>query len=120
MIFNVKDYEALRQATQALCEYFTSLNVPPESVFDSKLVAYELLGNILRHTNGEAQLKGELKEDHIELKILSESVFYVKENRSCTDVYAEHGRGLFLVDTVCEKDVVKTEDGLLVRIRIHK
>ena len=115
MIFEVKNCDTLQEALKAFCEFLQAQNVPPESVFDSRLVACELLSNVLRHTDGEAKLIGDIKDGGIDLKILSDFAFFPKGDCSCADVYSEHGRGLYLVQSVCKEHIFIEEDGIRVR-----
>lgn len=116
MIFEIKNYTNMQQAMQELCDFLFRNGVSSDRVFDSKLVAYELLGNVLRHAGCEAKFSGEIVDGFIELKIISDSDFCIPEKKPCPEVLAEHGRGLFLVSTVCEGQIFQ-EDGV-VRVRI--
>ena len=120
MFFKVKNYATLQTALDRLCEFLSEQNVHADSVFDSKLVACELLGNVLKYTDGEAGLHSEVKEDVIELKVLSDTFFALPEKIVCSELFAESGRGLFLVNTLCEGQVLTEKDGILARIRIKK
>ena len=118
MIFEIHNYQTLRSAVDALCDFLSSENVPDEGVFDSKLVAYELLGNVLKHAQGRASLHSALKNGFVELKLIAETPFIPPQTAQCADIHAEHGRGIYLVDSLCEQRCI-TEDGhLLVRIKI--
>ena len=120
MFYEVHNYDTLQAALRSLCEFLQSENVPQGSVFDCKLVACELLGNVLCHAKGKARLVSEIKDGFVELKIVSDSVFYAKEKTACADVTAEHGRGLFLVETIANGNVYIEKDGLKVRVRIEE
>ena len=120
MFFDVENHATLQRAVNALCDFLIEQNVPSDDIFDSKLVACELLGNVLRHKKGIARLCGEIKDGFVELKILSSSPFYPKEKQPCAEVYSEHDRGLFLVRSVCEERVFVDEDGIRVLIKISK
>ena len=52
-----------------LSEYLEESDIPEENVFDSKLVVSELVGNVLRHSDGVASLEGEIQGEFIELKV---------------------------------------------------
>ena len=119
MVFEIENYVALRCAVEELCKFLSSENVPSERVFDSRLVAYELLGNVLKHSGGSARLQGELVNGYVELKIASEIPFIPPDKSSCADVYAEHGRGIYLVDRICEERTLTEDGGIFVRIRIN-
>lgn len=118
MIFDVNDIATMHDAINALCRYLETHGVTPDCVFDSKLVASELIGNVLRHTNDGATVKGEIKDGYFELRVYSAVAFVPPAISRKADVYAEHGRGLFLVDSVCEERTVGDEGSILVRIKL--
>ena len=120
MFFEIENHATLQQAVNTLCDFLVANDVPSDSVFDSKLVACELLGNVLRHAKGKAKLCGEIKDGFVELKILSDAPFYPSGQKLCAEVYSEHGRGLFLVHSVCEERVFADENGIRALIRIAK
>ena len=119
MLFKVKDFEALQTALGKLCEDLSAQCVPAERIFDCKLVACELLGNVLKHTDGETALKSRIEKDFIELKIFSERFFNLPKKIECADLLSEGGRGLYLVSKLCT-EIISEADGLKVRIRIEK
>ena len=92
VVIKIKNAAALQSALAELTKFLSEAGVSEEQVFDSKLIACELLGNVLRHTDGEAGLLSEIKDGHIELKILSQSLFALPEKIRCSDVFEEHGR----------------------------
>ena len=118
MIFEIENYASLHESMELLCGYLLEQGVSAESVFDSKLVAYELLGNVLKHADGKARLQCRLLEEFVELKIYTKEVFALPENKPCPEAMSENGRGLFLVDAVCEGRFFAEEDGLCVQIRM--
>lgn len=118
MVFEIKNYETMQAAIAQVCRFFEELRVPSERVFDSKLVMSELVGNVLRHTNGKATLRGELNGGCIELTVSASTPFIPPQKSCLAEVYAESGRGLFLVDAVCEKRILTNEGGILVKIKI--
>lgn len=120
MIFEIKSYQTLKRAVEELCDFLSEKNVPVEQVFDSKLAAYELLGNVLKHSGGSAKLHGGITEEFVELKILAEKAFCPPDKAKCSDVYSEHGRGLFLVDSVCAERVFHEDGSIVIKIKIHK
>ncbi len=120
MFFKVKDYAALQFALDGLCAFLAEQGISEERIFDCKLVACELLGNALKYAQGEAALEGALQDGFIELKVLSESAFILPKKIVCADLFSEHGRGLFLVNQICEEQIAAEEDGIRVRIRIEK
>lgn len=118
MFIEVKNYETLREALKRLCDFLAESDVPEDSVFDSKLVASELVSNILRHSDGVASLEGEIRGEFIELKIHSSARFCPPEQSRCSDVLAESGRGLFIVDSVCAERSFTEDGSIRVLIKI--
>ena len=118
MLIEVKNQAVLQQALDELCAFLLASNISSDLIFDSKLVACELLSNVLLHANGNAKLKGEIKNGFIELKVFSPVTFVFPQKRSCPEALAEHGRGLFLVDSVCGQRVYSEQDGIRVLIEI--
>lgn len=120
MIFEIENYHTLKRAVEELCDFLFENDVPVDRVFDSKLAAYELLGNVLKHSGGSAKLQGGITEEFVELKILAEKTFCPPSKGECSDVYSEHGRGLFLVDSVCAERVFHDDGSIVIKIKINK
>ncbi len=121
MRFEVKDHAALQRAVEAFCRFLKTENVPEERVFDSRLAINELVGNVLRHTDGVADFCGQVKDGFVEVCVRSAKRFTPPEKSVLpADVFSEHGRGLFLVDSVSEERVAMEDGGIKVRIRIYK
>ncbi len=120
MFFEIKNYESMRQAIDELCRLLTERNVSEEKVFDSKLVATELLSNVLRHGTGEGTLYADFQDGHIQIRVHSAQAFIPPKYSQKASVYAEHGRGLYLIDAICEERTGSQESGIIVRIRIDK
>jgi anti-sigma regulatory factor (Ser/Thr protein kinase) len=120
MVFKVKDYAAMQEALSALCRFLEGEKIPKERVFDAKLAACELMGNALKYAGGETGVEGEVKDGYIELKIYSKRFFALPETVVCADLFAEHGRGLFLVNELCNGQMLAEEDGIRVRVKIEE
>ena len=118
MNFEVNDREAMQQAITALCRFLGEKGLSSDRVFDSRLVASELLSNVFKHTDGVARLKSRVEDGFIEIAVWSSVKFIPPKVTRCSEVYAEHGRGLFLVDRICEERKMTDEGEVVVRIRI--
>lgn len=118
MVFEIENYGTLKSAVKELCDFLALNEVADECIFDSKLVMYELLGNVLKHSGGGAKLALELLQEHIELKVLAERVFFPPERGTCAEVFSEHGRGIFLADSLSAERTFTEDGGILVRIKI--
>ena len=118
MVFEIVDVTTMQENILRFCDFLRERNVSPERIFDSRLVASELVGNVLKHAQGIARLHGNVSNEHIEIHVTSTTKFVPPTVSVCSEVYCEHGRGLFLVDSVCEERVT-TENGIFVKIRIR-
>ena len=119
MTFKISDYKGLQTALAQLCGFLSAHNIPKERIFDCKLVACELLGNVLKHGDGKAELRSLVEADFVELKIITERIFALPEKITCSDLFSESGRGLFLVSKLCQ-EILSETDGIRVRLKVEK
>ncbi len=117
MIFEIQSYEALRQSVESLCDFLASQRIAQQKIFDSKLVLYELLGNVLKHSEGGAKWSGELVNEYVELRIIAATPYTPPERGACAEVYAENGRGWFLIDHLCTERFYENVE-ILIKIII--
>ena len=110
MWFEIVSTTDLKNATQAICRHLEENGVPMEKVFDCRLVVNELVGNVLRHSEGKASVKGNIKDGCIEIFVRSTQAFIPPTVSVCSPTTAEGGRGLYLVDSVSVSRTV-TPDG---------
>ena len=110
MRFEVRTTTDLKNATQTLCKHLEAHAVPNEKVFDCRLVINELVGNVLRHSDGYATMNSVIANGCVEIYVRSTHAFFPPENSTCSSPNAESGRGLFLVDSVSISRTV-TPDG---------
>lgn len=118
MNFVIDDFNALRQALHEMCAGFAAEDVPEQKVFDCKLVADELLSNALQHGGGRAYFRAEREADVIRISVRCAGGYRPPDKSVCSGVDAECGRGLFLVDAVCESRDYTEGEGIRVVIRI--
>lgn len=119
MKFEIKDNQTMQKSIADFCRFLLDFGLSAENIFDCRLVANELVGNVLRHAKAEASLQSEIKDGYVVLTVRSSHKFIPPQTSVCSNVYAEHGRGLYLVDSVCTERTT-TEDGdILVRIKIR-
>lgn len=118
MYFEIEDFNALRGALQEMCMQLISEHVPDERVFDSKLVANELLSNVLQHGGGRAYFFAAKEGDEIRISVRSENGYRPPEKSTLADVYKERGRGLFLVDAYCVRREYDEKEGIRVYIKL--
>ena len=113
----IKTVVDLKDATQALCLLLEERLVPQDTIFDCRLIVNELVGNVLRHSNGCAFLRNSVQSDRIEIYVRSTEGFLPPIESSCSPVTAEGGRGLFLVDSVSVSRTVTPEGYIKVSVK---
>ena len=118
VVFRVVNPSEIQNQLEKLAEYLLSVGISGDQIFESKLVACELLANVLCHAKEETGLQGEVKDGFIEMKILSKTPFELPQKITCSDIFCERGRGLFLVKELCEGQVFSEIGGIKVRIRV--
>ncbi len=117
MKFEIENYPALCKAMEEFCAFLRAEKVNDERVFDCKLAVYELLGNVLKHSDGGATLYGEMLDGCVRLKLVARHPFCPPNTAACADVLSEHGRGLFLVSQLCEEQIFTSDGELILTIK---
>lgn len=120
MYFEIDNFNALRAALHSMCDAFSRLHIPDETVFDSKLVASELLSNVLQHGGEKAYFRVATGEDSITMCVRGDVTYRPPKKSTLANVEAECGRGMYLVDQYCEKRVYSEQEGIRVVIRFAK
>ena len=118
MIFEIDGYNALRNALKKMCIALENDKIPDGAVFKCKLVADELVSNVLQHGEGSAFFSFERCGEVVKISVRGSNEFRPPEVSACADVESESGRGLFLVDAVCETRRYSREEGVCVVIRV--
>lgn len=116
----IEDFNALKEALHRMCLQFAARNIPEEVVFNSKLIADELLSNVLQHGGGKAFFTATLEGNEIKICVRGSENFRPPERSALADVFAERGRGLFLVDSYCTRREFSETDGIRVFIQINR
>jgi len=118
MLFEIDNSDTLQSALKTLCSFLAEKKLSEDCVFDCKLVVYELVGNVLRHSGGVAKLRSDVGEGFVKLEVFSSVPFVPPKESRCSDVFAENGRGLFIVDKVCEERICTPDGVIKVKIKI--
>ena len=116
--FEIKDVTAMQNALADFCTFLNECQVPQERIFDSRLVANELVANVLKHAGEVAWFTGGIKNGFIEVAVRSQNGFYPTRCNVCSDVYSEHGRGLFLVDRLCVERRLGDDGAIVVVLKM--
>jgi len=80
-----------------------------DDIFASKLVSCELLTNVIRHSGEEAEFVAELISDRIIITVMAKGLDGVNLRTEIPDVFAESGRGLYIVR--CFGELEQSEGG---------
>jgi anti-sigma regulatory factor (Ser/Thr protein kinase) len=105
--FKVENLKEMNSALQSFVNFLKKQSIPDETMFDSKLVSCELITNVLRHCGESATFCAEVKGQTIYITVSSE----VCQGEQCQkhlqepvlpDVFAESGRGLYIVKALCQ------------------
>ena len=113
MIEEIETFEQLHTALRELSSLLSESGACEEGVFKSKLIVSELVSNVLQHTaGGSACVSCAVRGERAVLTVRCEPAFLPPQQASCADVYAESGRGLFLVKSYSETCSI-SEDGVI-------
>lgn len=117
MRYEVKNLNELREAAHALGVFLSEKGVPHEPVFDSRLILSELAANVLKHSKSVARVEAAVLTREIVLTVYSEDGSVPPSVSVCSEVTAESGRGLFLVDKLSAKRLITEDGGVRVFIK---
>lgn len=119
--FKVDDLKFMNAELKTFLDFLKDEEVCDDGVFDSRLVACELITNVLRHDGETALFSGALCGDSVEIFVSSEggdASFSVRT--SLPDVFAESGRGLYIINTLCDGKVKVENGGVKAVVTIRK
>lgn len=118
--FKVDNLKRMSAELAAFCRYLQENSVSDDDVFLSRLVSCELITNVIRHSGETAEFTAELTEDGIGITVTAESFIMLPPESPPPDVFAENGRGLYIVRSVICGDIQRGPDGgLKVFIKRH-
>jgi anti-sigma regulatory factor (Ser/Thr protein kinase) len=95
-VFRGDDAAAAMDVRRKLVQVLRSANASEVEVADAELVFGELLGNAVRHTNGEVEAALDLTGDEPILHVLDQGPGFRFHARLPNDDLSESGRGLFI------------------------
>ena len=118
MEYEIYDYDGLKASIDSICAYLSSRFIATEKIFDCRLIASELMANVLQHSGGGALLKVELQEAFVQISVKAERVYCPPKQEECPDTNAERGRGIYLIDSLSAERIFTTEGEIVVKIAI--
>lgn len=116
--FKVDNLKNMNDCLKPFLDFLLSAGVTDDDVFDSRLVSCELITNVIRHLGEAASFEGAVNADNIVISVSSENTDGSKIPVGLPDVFAESGRGLYIVKTICCGNVVS--DGCSVKVYIKR
>lgn len=103
--FKVDNLIDMNAALKDFLDFLTEEQVSEDEVFDSRLVSCELITNVIRHCGEIAYFTGGICGDGIVIKVSSENSGGQVFPPSLPDVFAESGRGLYIIHSICGGNV---------------
>ncbi len=100
--FNVLDEFKAANARQELIAFLRSRGFETEDLATAELIYAELIGNVLRHAPGPVKVRIEWHSGRAVLNIFDQGPGFQHMPRLPNDVYAESGRGLYLISTLAD------------------
>ena len=116
--FKVDNLMNMNSVLQVFLNFLKSENVAEEDVFDSRLVSCELITNVIRHCGEIAFFRGEIDGDKIVIAVSSKNSGGITVKPVLPDVFAESGRGLYIVNTICGGDMHVIDNEICVNIKM--
>lgn len=116
MTFDVDNLNDMHDELQRFADYLLGCGLTEDDVFFGRLVGCELLTNVIRHCKSAARFCGGMEGGVIVITVASEGAKSFGLCRGLPDVLAESGRGLYIVNAVCNGNVTFSEGGVTARI----
>ncbi len=118
--FKVDDLKDMNECLKPFLDFLRSFGANDDVVFECRLVSCELITNVIRHLGETASFKGCVNGEDIVISVSSESTDGRKLTASLPDVFAESGRGLYIVKAICCGNVFSEDGCVKVRIKCRK
>lgn len=117
--FKVDNLKNMGSQLKSFVDFLRVSGADDEDIFASKLVSCELITNVIRHGGDEAEFTGALAGDTIIITVTAESFKGLDISRPAPDVFAESGRGLYIIKSISSR-IERGDDGeIRVLIRRH-
>lgn len=111
--FKVDNLKNMNVELGAFVDFLKSQNITDEDVFLSRLVSCELISNVIRHGGDTAEFKGELMVDKISITVTAQSQSNINLAPARPSVFAEGGRGLYIINAVSMNGIERGDGGEL-------
>ena len=119
--FEVGDIGDMNAGLWRFVKYLEGSGVDADAVFDSRLVSCELITNVLRHCGGSALFSGIFSDGEITITVCASSpTGEIISVPDLPEVFAESGRGLYIVNALSGGNVKITGGNVTVKISARK
>ena len=117
--FKVDNLKDMHSSLQNFVDYLRACGVDEDDVFYGRLVGCELLTNVVRHCGVEAGFCASLKDGQMVISVSSGSDKRYKLCPDLPDALSESGRGLYIVNCVCNGEVAFSGDKVVAKLTVH-
>lgn len=115
--FKVSDLKTMNESLKEFSEFLRRASVAEEDIFASRLVSCELITNVIIHSKKCAEFSGSVEGEGIVITVTAGGFDGVDLSPALPDVFAESGRGMYIVNCICGGNLQKSENGLKVFIK---
>ncbi len=111
--FKLDNLKNMNAQLKAFAEFLRLNDIADDDIFMSRLVSCELITNVIRHSGEAAFFTGELLVDRIAITVAADGQKDFELSPSAPDVFAESGRGLYIVNRIALGGIERGEGGEL-------
>lgn len=99
--FRVDNLKNMNAELKSFAEFLRLSGADDDDIFASRLVSCELITNVIRHGGDAAFFTGSLTGEDIIITVAADSLRGLDLNFGVPDVFAESGRGMYIVKSFC-------------------
>lgn len=111
--FKVDNLTEMNDQLREFADFLRAQNVADDDIFFSRLASCELITNVIRHSGEAAEFQGELLYDRIAITVTADCQRGLNLSPEVPDVFAEGGRGLYIVNSISLNGIERGEGGAL-------
>ena len=109
-LYTIYDNLSLRRALREVHLDLEQEALDEKCFFHCKLVFSELASNAAKHTKEGGSIRLEVFEERVEITLTCAQPILLPDESTCSSVYEESGRGMYLIDNVSHSRQ-RTENG---------
>ncbi len=118
--FKVDNLKDMNASLQGFAEYLKDCSLTDDEVFFGRLVGCELITNVIRHCGEMAQFSGGVQDDRIVICVSSDGGEKFSLCPKLPELLAESGRGLYIVNVICDGDLTLSGNRITARIKLGR